>query len=409
MYLQAAGGAGYLQITVEIDRATAAAPRMGQGRGGAGRGRPGRRSGAAERQVETITLEAGKRVYSPAPTRRATCWRRGAIRCGPRSTAQGARMPLTLSHGGDRAGQRRAAGLGARSPRAAVPAPAALFEPTADARFRRTERLVVETPLIGGDATVTARLLNRVGPADGRAGRARPSGSTRALQQRVSLAEVVLAPLAPGEYVVEVTRRRGHGHVDRDATGSGSYPVSAARYSIVRWPARAQDRPRAPGTAPRRSRWPIASSPCRNGTALPIACNAAGWYPAAQADQHREQDAGQRAAGDQPRAEQRAGAEIRFAGSRRSCARPTSARGRRRRSAPSSRSADTRRRRTTASGCRTVRASPTTNTPTSTRPHGRFCDSRPLMSVAISVACGAATACRADAEHAGACRARSCR
>src|SRR3954464_3165526 len=31
------------------------------------------------------------------------------------------------------------------------------------------------------------------------------------------------------------------------------------------------------------------------------------------------------------------------------------------------------------------------NTPTSTRPHGRFCDSRPLISVAISVACGAAT------------------
>ena len=38
------------------------------------------------------------------------------------------------------------------------------------------------------------------------------------------------------------------------------------------------------------------------------------------------------------------------------------------------------------------------NTPTSTSPHGRFCDSRPLISVAISVACGAATASRADAE-----------
>ena len=33
-----------------------------------------------------------------------------------------------------------------------------------------------------------------------------------------------------------------------------------------------------------------------------------------------------------------------------------------------------------------------TNTPTSTSPHGRFWFSRPLMMVAISVACGAGTA-----------------
>ncbi len=33
------------------------------------------------------------------------------------------------------------------------------------------------------------------------------------------------------------------------------------------------------------------------------------------------------------------------------------------------------------------------NTPASTRPHGRSCASSPLISVAISVACGAGSAC----------------
>ncbi len=83
-----------------------------------------------------------------------------------------------------------------------------LFEPTADARFRRTERLVVETPLIAADTTVSARLLNRVGQP-----MAVPVSLAErldeSLQLRVSLAEVVLAPLAPGEYIVEVSATKG--------------------------------------------------------------------------------------------------------------------------------------------------------------------------------------------------------
>ena len=160
MYLQAAGGAGYLQITVEIDRATAAAPQWANG--AAVRIEVGPADVmVAERQVETGTLEAGKRVYAlRQPARDLLAPGRYQVRA--QVTAQGARMPLTLSTvvtvpandallGSAAVASRRGPGTGR------------LFEPTADARFRRTERLVVETPLIAADATVTARLLNRVG------------------------------------------------------------------------------------------------------------------------------------------------------------------------------------------------------------------------------------------------------
>ena len=68
------------------------------------------------------------------------------------------------------------------------------------------------------------------------------------------------------------------------------------------------------------------------------------------------EDPGQRAAGDQAGAEQRAGADLRFLRRPRSCARRTSGPGRRRRSARSSRWAGRSRPRTTASGCRRARA-----------------------------------------------------
>ena len=130
---------------------------------------------------------------------------------------------------------------------------------------------------------------------------------------------------------------------------------------------------------------------CRNGTSpSPIGF---GRIDVAGADEHRVQNAAERAAGDQPGAEQRARRRLPIPPPR-----PvlrlddTRAPGRRRRSARSSRSAGTSRRRTTASGCRRARASTEMNTPTSTRPHGRFWLSSPLMIVAISVACGAGSA-----------------
>jgi hypothetical protein len=75
------------------------------------------------------------------------------------------------------------------------------FEPAAEARFRRTERVRIEFPVAAG-ATLAGRLLTRQG---------QPlpltvETSTRTSEggETLAVAHLVLAPLAPGEYVVEV-------------------------------------------------------------------------------------------------------------------------------------------------------------------------------------------------------------
>jgi VWFA-related protein len=74
--------------------------------------------------------------------------------------------------------------------------------PTADLRFRRTERIIVETPAsIGSD--ISARLLGRNGVA-----LTVPVTATirdDADGTRWRRVEITLAPLAPGEYIVETT------------------------------------------------------------------------------------------------------------------------------------------------------------------------------------------------------------
>ena len=205
LYLQAAGGSGYLQITVELDRATAAAPEWAKGGTMRVEIGPADASGKA-RQVEELVLAAGQRVYALRhPARDLLAPGRYQIRA--QLTAAGARSSLTLSTvvavpaaeallGTASVASRRGPGTGR------------LFQPTADPRFRRTERLVVETPLLAADATVSARLLNRLGQP-----MAVPvtlaERIDESLQLRVSLAELALAPLAPGEYVVEVTATKG--------------------------------------------------------------------------------------------------------------------------------------------------------------------------------------------------------
>ena len=74
--------------------------------------------------------------------------------------------------------------------------------PTADLRFRRTERVIVETPASLGDE-IAARLLGRTGSA-----LSVPLTATireDADGTRWRRVEVTLAPLAPGEYIVETT------------------------------------------------------------------------------------------------------------------------------------------------------------------------------------------------------------
>ena len=153
-----------------------------------------------------FALEAGKRTYAVKhPARDLLPPGRYQVRA--EAKAANARVPLRLSTvvtvpdanallGSAAVASRRGPGTGR------------LFEPSADPRYRRTERLVVETPLMASDAKLTARLLNRVGQP-----MAVPvtlaERLDESLQLRVAVAELALAPLAPGEYVVEVAAAKG--------------------------------------------------------------------------------------------------------------------------------------------------------------------------------------------------------
>jgi VWFA-related protein len=88
------------------------------------------------------------------------------------------------------------------------PATGARFVPTADPRFRRSDRLQVEVPLARGAAPTAARLLDARGkpipvPLSPVLVDSDPSGVAWAV------VETALAPLAAGDYLVEVTVRRG--------------------------------------------------------------------------------------------------------------------------------------------------------------------------------------------------------
>jgi hypothetical protein len=73
---------------------------------------------------------------------------------------------------------------------------------TADLRFRRTEQLFVEIPTVSSEVP-TARLLDRTGKVMAvpvtSAVRDDPDGS------RWRTAQLMLSPLAPGDYIIEIT------------------------------------------------------------------------------------------------------------------------------------------------------------------------------------------------------------
>jgi hypothetical protein len=73
--------------------------------------------------------------------------------------------------------------------------------PTADVRFRRTEHIRVEIPVVANEAAA-ARLLDR-------AGKPLPIPVSTAVRDdadgtRWQTAQLTLAPLAPGDYVIEI-------------------------------------------------------------------------------------------------------------------------------------------------------------------------------------------------------------
>jgi VWFA-related protein len=79
------------------------------------------------------------------------------------------------------------------------------FQPTADIRFRRSERIRVDVAIDAADVSLSARLLDRKGqplavPVTAAAGE---QGA-----RRFATAELALAPLGPADYLIELTVRR---------------------------------------------------------------------------------------------------------------------------------------------------------------------------------------------------------
>ena len=208
MYLQAAGGAGFVQVTLEVDRATAALPEWSRGAQVRVEIEPADGSGGAARRTQTVTLEPGARVASlREPERDLLAPGAYMVRVQATPSGDGARTPVTASATVIVPKEGALLGTAAIASRRG-PGTGRLFAPTADPRFRRTERLVIDTPLVSKTATVTARLLNRAG---------QPMAVPVTLSERIdeslllrtAVAEVALAPLAPGEYVVELTATEG--------------------------------------------------------------------------------------------------------------------------------------------------------------------------------------------------------
>jgi hypothetical protein len=91
---------------------------------------------------------------------------------------------------------------------------------TADSRFRRTERIRLEVPRSEADGTASARLLGR---------RGQPLSVAVVLSERIDdtskqrmvVADLPLAPLAPGEYALEVAVEQG----DRKESASYAFRI----------------------------------------------------------------------------------------------------------------------------------------------------------------------------------------
>jgi VWFA-related protein len=206
LYFAAAGGSGLIALTLELDAVAAKQPDWERGatarleivKGDTWPGTP--------IASEEIPLEAGQRVISlQRPVRELLDPGRYLVRMAV--TPTGARTPVTLNQSVQVPAPTALVGSGVLAWRRG-PGTGPGFVPTANARFRRVERLRLDVPLVAEGTTVTGTVLNRNGQA-----MTLPVTVSERLDEspprRSAVAEVALAPLAQGEYVVELTATGG--------------------------------------------------------------------------------------------------------------------------------------------------------------------------------------------------------
>jgi VWFA-related protein len=202
--LQTSGAPGRVWVTGEIDAAMLKTAEWQQG----GRARitlQHERGAAAPVQREQV-LAPGQSAFtitSPADVSLAA----GRYVVRVELLASAASVPLQTTADVNVPDQARlvsATGLALRR----GPATGLAYVATADPRYRRTERIRLEVPRAAGESTVSARLLGRDGQALN-VGIVLSERTDDASQQRLTVADLMLAPLAQGEYVLEIAVAQG--------------------------------------------------------------------------------------------------------------------------------------------------------------------------------------------------------
>lgn len=202
--IQAAGGRGLVRAVIELDVATAKQPEWLSGGTLRLTVEPERANASAKpspSQTKVLAIEPGQRSISinglDAPVTPGRYLVRAEL------TPRAGRVPIQASTFVTVPPETAVIGTGALALRRG-PSTGLSYVPTADPRFRRTERLRIEVPLAEPATEATGRMLTREGQP-------MPlvvtysSRVDEATQLRLGVADVTLSALAAGEYVLEFT------------------------------------------------------------------------------------------------------------------------------------------------------------------------------------------------------------
>jgi hypothetical protein len=200
--VQAAGAPGTIRAIVELDPATAKQPDWLSGGTVRVTYEPERgvgQKGATPTQTVTLALEPGQRSVTIEGPEQPLAAGRYSVRA--EITPRAGRMPLQVTTFAIVPPSTVAVGNAALALRRG-PSTGLAYIATADPRFRRTERLRIEVPTSGEGVTGAGRLLTR----EGQPMPLVVTYTTRTNEkgQHLAVGEVVLAPLAAGEYVLEL-------------------------------------------------------------------------------------------------------------------------------------------------------------------------------------------------------------
>lgn len=201
--MQAAGAPGTIRAVVELDAATVKNPEWLSGGTLKVTFEPERTPGTsatAASQTLTLAIEPGQRSIPIDGPEQSLSAGRYSVRA--ELLARNSRLPIQVTTFATVPADNVLVGTGALALRRG-PSTGLAYIPTADPRFRRTERLRIEVPVASEGFTGTGRLLTR----EGKPLEVVVNVTTRAdaKGKQLMVGEAALAPLAAGEYVLELS------------------------------------------------------------------------------------------------------------------------------------------------------------------------------------------------------------